>query len=107
MSKITLSPQAAQDIQQTWAFIAKDNIDAADKWQQQISDVLQLLAKMPQIGRVRSEFSIELRSFVKAKHVIFYQPTADGINVFRILHHSRDSEAIIQEQLSEDTETES
>ena len=100
MRQIILSPEAAQDIRETWNFIAQDNLDAADNWQQQIEAGLNLLAQMPSIGRVRHEFSLALRSWVKAGHVIFYQYHETRIDVFRVLHHARDIETIIESQLS-------
>ncbi len=95
MSQIILSPQAAIDIRETWEFIALENVEAADKWQTQIQEALELLAKMPSMGRIRNEFSLPLRSFVKGNYIIFYQPLSEGINVFRILHHARDITSLL------------
>ncbi len=41
------------------------------------------------------EFSLSLRSFVKVNHIIFYQTSSIGINVFRVLHHARDLESLL------------
>ena len=98
MKDFTLSPDAAQDIEETFEFIARDNPAAAARFIDSLYETLLRLSEMPGMGRSREEFFPSLRSFVKNKHVIFYRPTADGIEVVRVLHHSRDIETIMREQ---------
>jgi toxin ParE1/3/4 len=102
MKELLLSPEAMRDLEQTWEFIAQKNIDAADRWQAQIYQTLKLLCKTPGLGKVRREFSIVLRSFYKANHVIFYFFSEETLFVVRILHHSRDAFTVIEKQISED-----
>jgi toxin ParE1/3/4 len=102
MRELLLSPEAAHDLEQTWAFIAQNNLDAADRWLTQIDETLQLLCKTPGLGKVRDEFSISLRSFYKANHVIFYFLSEETLFVVRILHYSRDALTTIESQLAQD-----
>ncbi|HJS09301.1 MAG TPA: type II toxin-antitoxin system RelE/ParE family toxin [Pirellulales bacterium] len=49
------------------------------------------LAKNPEIGERRPEFKTgEFRSSLIGRYVIFYRPTADGIEVARIVRGERD-----------------
>ncbi|MBM3942105.1 MAG: type II toxin-antitoxin system RelE/ParE family toxin [SAR202 cluster bacterium] len=52
------------------------------------------MAYHPRIGRRRSELAPELRSFAVQDYVILYRPMADGVEVVRILHGSRDIESL-------------
>jgi toxin ParE1/3/4 len=98
MRTITLAPAAVEDLVQTWEYIAQDDPVAADNWRQAMQQTAQLLASMPEMGRRRDEFSIPLRSFYKAGHVIFYRFTDSELYIVRILHHSRDVLSIIAEE---------
>ena len=45
------------------------------------------------MGRPRDELAPGLRSFAFGRYVVFIQPLADGIDVVRVLHSSRDIDA--------------
>jgi toxin ParE1/3/4 len=49
------------------------------------------------MGRARDELSLRLRSFRFRRCVIFYQPLDDGIDVVRVLHSARDTDAAFSE----------
>lgn len=70
--------------------IAEDNPIAADRWIEQIEARCQALAQMPELGRKRPELAPELRSLAFGNFVIFYRPSADGIEVIRVLDGRRD-----------------
>ena len=48
------------------------------------------LLSYPEAGRARHELLANLRSLPVKRYVIFYQPTDDGVEIFRVLHGSRD-----------------
>jgi len=60
-----------------------------------------MLLKLPEIGAPRHYGRIEglrmwrVRRF--DKHLIFYRPVANGIEVIRVLHSSRDLAAVLDE----------
>ena len=97
MRKIVIAPTAAQDIEEAWQYIARDNPAAAERWRNALWKILELLAEMPTLGRNRPEFSMSLQSFTKqiskTPYVIFYEAESDEMNVMRILHHARDIKA--------------
>ncbi len=93
MLRVTRRPQAAEDILDIWDFIAEDSVDAADRWLDRMDSLLQLTATQPLMGRARPELDAGLRSLPLGRYVVFYAPTADGIDVVRVLHSARDIEA--------------
>jgi toxin ParE1/3/4 len=44
---------------------------------------------------------VNLRSFTVKNYVIFYQPTADGIEVLRVLYGARDIHRVFDEMVGE------
>jgi len=53
-----------------------------------------MLAEQPAMGRVREELLHGLRSFPVGRYVIFYLTVPNGIDIVRVLHGSRDVNAI-------------
>ena len=63
----------------------------ADKYLRRLNDVITYVAQQPRIGRERPEIQEEgIRSFVAESHIIFYIALADGIELMRVIHGSRD-----------------
>lgn len=90
MKQYRVSDAARADLDDIWFYIAQHNVDAADKLIHAMVAIFSKLASMPHMGRNRSDLSAGLRSFVVARHVIFYLPTEDGIDVARVIHGARD-----------------
>ena len=57
MKRFKLSPEAAQDIREIWAYIAADNIKAARRVRLQILDACQRVARNPGIGHSREDLT--------------------------------------------------
>ena len=55
-----------------------------------LATAFQQLAEKPNAGRSRPDIRDGLRSYVCQQHMIFYRVTATGVDILRILHHSRD-----------------
>lgn len=75
-----------------WDFIAEDSLDEADRWLDGLDDKLRLWATQPLMGRDRPELLPGLRSLPFGRYVVFYMPVADGLDILRVLHSSRDLE---------------
>lgn len=69
----------------------------ADAFIDLLHQKFQVLARSPNIGRVRNEITEGLRSFPVGRYVIFYRPAAAGIEIVRVLHGSRDLDAVFVE----------
>lgn len=78
-----------RDAARIWAYVAQDNVAAADKLVDRFDEKLALLADSPGLGTPRPEFRHDLRSLAVGNYVIFYTTSPDGIRVARILHGAR------------------
>ena len=90
MAFFVLKPLAQEDLAQTYSYILQTNLEQAEQWLERVENQCQILAEMPSIGRVRFELPGNVRSFVMGRHVIFYRPNIDGVEIVRVLHGSRD-----------------
>ena len=94
MARVTRRPQAEADILEIWEYIAGDSISAADQWVDELHEKMSLWASQPLMGRARDELVPGVRSLTFGRYVVFFEPLQDGIDVVRVLHGSRDIDAI-------------
>lgn len=90
MPGLTISPRAEEDLEEIWTFAAARDMEAADRLIGSITSQFDHLLAYPEAGRARHDLLVNLRSFPVKSYVIFYQPMDDGIEIFRVLHGSRD-----------------
>ena len=90
MARVTRRPQAELDILEIWDYIAEDSIAEADRWMDRLDEKFALWATQRMMGRARDELAPGIRSFPFGRYAVFYQPIANGIDVVRVLHGSRD-----------------
>ena len=98
------SPRAQEDILKAYLHIALDNSAIAEEFMDAIDELLDQLLTHPEMGgriEFRSPRLQGLRLFRVsekfAHYLMFYRPTGDGIYVVRVLHSSRDIEALFSE----------
>lgn len=91
MSQARFSQDAAADLLDIAAFIARDNPSAAREWLSAVHDRCQSLARHPHSGELRPGFGVAgCRSVTVGVYVIFFRPGDDGVEIARVLHGSRD-----------------
>ena len=91
MARLVISPLADSDLNAILEFIARDKPEAAERWVQKIRDTCLLLAENPDIGERRPEFkTVEIRSSLVGRYVIFYRPIHGGIEIARVLSGEHD-----------------
>lgn len=101
---ICLHPQARRDIVEQAFYIAEDNPDAADRFLDFVEQALSAPADMPQMGALRTFNNPGLQGIrmwpIKGfeKHLIFYRHIAGNIEIIRILHTARDTEALLNQE---------
>lgn len=95
MPRIRKTPRARHDAIEIWAYIARDNIDAADKLIDEIETCLQSLARMPLSAEAVPFIGEGIRRTSVGNYVIYYRPSDDGIQVLRILHGARQPEDLV------------
>ncbi len=94
MLRIFKSPEAENDLDEIWLYIAQDNPDCADKLLDDIEEISLKLAQFPDMGRNRDELHLGLQSFQVGIYLIFYIPISDGITIIRVLHGMRDIDSL-------------
>jgi plasmid stabilization system protein ParE len=75
MSGFRLHPEAYDDIDELWEFIAQDKLDAADRVREEIYDAVQKLVAFPYQGRTRTDLTSRPLRFWRVRHyLIAYAP---------------------------------
>lgn len=97
MKGYALSPEAVADLQEIWAYIARDSVAAADKLEADIYKACEMLAENPRLGHKRPELTDEPVLFwpVRRHYLVIYQRGTQPLKIVRILHGSRDAESIL------------
>jgi toxin ParE1/3/4 len=98
---IKYTAHAEADLDEIIEFQITENPEYAKKIFQEIASKLTSLEKNPFLGKPKDEILFQLRSFPAKKYIIFYTPIKDGIEVFRIIHSSRDIEGLFNDFFDE------
>jgi toxin ParE1/3/4 len=102
MVKVNKRPIVIQDLIEQATYIAEGSLDASDRFLRAAEETFQFLGNMPAIGRL-SGFThsslVDVRQYaIKGfkSFLIFYRVTDDGVDILRVLHGSRDVEALLE-----------
>ena len=90
MTEVHKSRASSIDLDDIWSYIAADNPDAADSFLRRILERCQSYAHQPRLGESRPDLGREVRCFSVERYVVYYKPIAEGIELIRVLHGSRD-----------------
>ena len=94
------TPQAVQDLDAIWWFIAEDSRDAADRVEMEIVATCRRLAKHPLIGTKRQDITaLPVRFWTLPKfsnYVIVYRPDTATLQIVAILHGKRDLKKVLE-----------
>jgi plasmid stabilization system protein ParE len=94
------TPQAAEDLDAIWWFIAEDNREAAGRVEMEILATCRRLAKHPLIGTKRQDVTrLPVRFWTLAKfpnYVIVYRPETVPLQVIAVLHGRRDLKEVLE-----------
>jgi len=84
------------DLVEQASYIARDNLDAAERLVDAVGVTLKALERMPRLGRAWGSDADRLQD-VRYRavhgfpnHLVFYRPPADGVEALRLLHAARD-----------------
>jgi len=93
---LLIRPKAIEDITAHAFFIAEDSSAEAERFMTDVEASFRLLAETPGIGSPRAFPSPHLEGLRiwpirnHAKHLIFYIPRRDDVDIIRVLHSARD-----------------
>ncbi len=103
MKPVSLRPRADADIDQCFAYIARDNPGAAMRFLDALERSFSMIAEQPGIGSPRYAHLAALdglRMWVVPdfeNYLIFYIEKAHFVDVVRILHRARDVPSLLLE----------
>ena len=99
MSEYQFTPQAVTDLLDIWSFIARDNLDAADRVEAAVFRACDLLAHSPLAGSMRTDLTaLPLRFWIVrpySNYLIVYDPGSRPLQIIRILHAPRDLPSVL------------
>ncbi len=99
--RIIIRPKASQDLDDHFAYIAEDNLEAALQFFDSARLTIAQIARMPGIGSFYLIENPRLQGLRKwaakdfRKHLIFYFERDDAVEVVRILYATRDIDSIL------------
>jgi plasmid stabilization system protein ParE len=99
---ILVTPAAEDDLVNIWLYVARDNLDAADRVCQATEDTFQALAATPRMGTLYRSKRAQLeglRFFPVSKfknYVVYYREHPKGIEIIRVLHTHMDKQRRLQ-----------
>lgn len=96
---IEFSPFVFTDLDEIWDYISFHNVDAARQLIRNISSKFDILSQSPLIGTARDDLITGLRLFPYNNYNIFYFPTDRGVEIYRVLHGSRDTIQIFDDTI--------
>jgi len=97
MSRFRLSPEAAQDLNHIYEYIAQDSVDAAEKVRGEIYDALSGLVAMPLKGHRREELTSRPVLFWPVRsYQIIYRPQSQPLEVVAVLHGKRNIRRVLR-----------
>jgi len=91
VNRYVLGEDAELDLDDIWEYIARDSIEAADRWISKLYDAFEALSRTPGMGHVRADWAeAEVRFWAVGAYLIIYRTQADRIEIVTITQGSRD-----------------
>jgi toxin ParE1/3/4 len=103
--RIIVLPEAEADLSEQYAwFLTEVNEDVADRFLAAFDATARLAFEHPESGAERSFLDPRLHTLRMltlhdfGRHLLFYRPTEQGIDIVRVLHSARNVEAMLRDQ---------
>ena len=94
--RVRVSRLATKDLDEIWLFIAQDNLAAADRFVDSLTDSFPPLASFPRLGRSREDLGLGLRSFPVKNCLVVYRLRKDMVEIVRVIRAGRDVNALFK-----------
>jgi plasmid stabilization system protein ParE len=100
VKEYVLSIDAELDLDEIWAFIAQDNIDAADRWIGKLFDAFESLARNPGMGHKREDLTSHPVLFWPiAASLILYRVQDERVEIVAVTQGSRDIPSFLRRRI--------
>jgi toxin ParE1/3/4 len=94
-----LSPEALQDAQDIWDFIAANNVAAADTLEDEFFEAFEMLAQRPRMGHTRCDLTEQdVRFWAVGSYLIVYRTSPTELQIIAVLHGARDVAEVIRKR---------
>ncbi|GMA28974.1 type II toxin-antitoxin system RelE/ParE family toxin [Arenivirga flava] len=91
MTCYRFSPAARADLASIWDFSEERwGAHQAERYVVELRAAIERIAEDPERGRACDDIRAGYRRYAIGSHLIFFIPTADGVDVIRILHQRMD-----------------
>lgn len=91
MKPYVLSLEALLDLEAIWEYIAKDNVDAADRWVAKLFGAFESIAQTPGMGHRREDLTSHAILFWPVgSYLILYRAERDPIEIVAVTQGARD-----------------
>lgn len=106
--RILKRPQVIKDLIELATYLSEDNLDVSERFLFAAEKTFQKLSQFPQRGKLSNLTHPQLRDVRQQaiegfrKHIIFYRLTDSEVEIVRVIHGTRDIEAILKQDLEED-----
>ena len=95
MRQVILSDLARAELLNIGEYIAQRNPDAAFRLMERFREKFNLLARHPHLGRERNDILLGLRCLIVNEYLIFYQPSDDEVEIWRVRHSAQSLEDLL------------
>jgi plasmid stabilization system protein ParE len=97
MTSYILAPEALQDLQELWDYIATENLDAADRLTDTLFAAFERLATMPGLGHTREDLTDRpLRFWTVDAYLVIYRAEQTPIEIVAVTRGGRDIPRLLQ-----------
>lgn len=97
MDAYLLSPEALEDLQSIWDFIASDSVSSADRVLDEFFDAFEKLAQWPGQGHTRSDLTHrDVRFWPVGSYLVVYREAPTPLQIVAVLHGARDIPSVMR-----------
>jgi toxin ParE1/3/4 len=94
--KYKISVSASNDIDDIWLWLAKENINSADNFLNELYKIFDLLCEFPLIGSMKPDFTDKNYRWIPIqKYWIAYKDFTSPLEIARVISAYRDIQEII------------
>jgi plasmid stabilization system protein ParE len=91
MTQYVLGSGVAQDLEAIWDYIARDNIDAADRWIEKLFGAFEALAETPGMGHKRTDLTaLPVLFWPLDSYLVIYRIQGGSIEIIAVTQGARD-----------------
>ncbi len=90
MTGFVFHPEAYEDLDEIWEYIAARDLDAADRLLDEHYAVMRTLASFPHAGHIRADLAPDsIRFYAVRDYVLAYAPEEKPLVIIAVLHGRR------------------